>query len=101
MPLYVLRKEASTNRLVVGGEEELGTREMSVSGINWLAEPPSTPLQVEIKIRYTARPAWGTVTPLEGGEAHVLFDMPARDVTAGQAAVFYSGDEVLGGGLIV
>ncbi len=102
LPLYVLRKEPEANRLVVGTEMELGRSEMHVEGIHWLGEPPAFPLQAEIKTRYTARPAAGTVTPLaDGKEAQVHFDAPVRDVTAGQAAVFYDGDEVLGGGLIV
>jgi tRNA-specific 2-thiouridylase len=102
LPLYVLRKEGPANRLVVGREDELGRGEMRVEGINWLVDAPTVPLHVEIKIRYTARLAWGTVTPLDGGrQASVVFDSPARDVTPGQAGVFYAGDEVLGGGLIV
>jgi tRNA-specific 2-thiouridylase len=101
VPLYVLRKEAASNRLVVGTEAELGRKEMQVEGINWHAQPPAEPLRAEIKIRYTARLAWGTIHPEEGRKARVIFDEPARDVTAGQAAVFYDGDEVLGGGLIV
>jgi tRNA-specific 2-thiouridylase len=100
VPLYVLRKEAASNRLVVGPEEDLGQREMEVSGINWLGgEAPVRPMKVEVKIRYTARAMPATVVP-SGGDAHIVFDSPARDITAGQAAVFYEGEEVLGGGLI-
>jgi len=101
VPLYVLRKEAGSNNLVVGPEAELGRREMHVQDVNWLGGLPAGPVQAEIKVRYTARPAAGTVTPTPAGGAQVRFDAPVRDITAGQAAVFYSGDEVLGGGLIV
>lgn len=102
LPLYVLGKDTVGNRLLVGREEELGRGEMKVTGINWLCEAPVTPRHLEIKTRYTARLVPGMVTPLNGGqEAQVHFDLPVRDITAGQAAVFYEGDEVLGGGLIV
>ncbi len=101
LPLYVLGKDPAANRLIVGREEELGRGSTRVEGIHWLWEAPASALRVEIKTRYTARPVPGTVTPLMGGqEAQVVFDAPVRDVTAGQAAVFYDGDEVLGGGLI-
>ena len=54
-----------------------------------------------VKIRYTARAVPAEVTPESGGQAKVRFEAPARDVTSGQAAVFYVGEEVLGGGIIV
>jgi tRNA-uridine 2-sulfurtransferase len=50
-----------------------------------------------VKIRYTAREAWALVTPLDGRQVKVQFEAPQRDITAGQAAVFYQGD-LIGGG---
>jgi tRNA-specific 2-thiouridylase len=102
VPLYVLGKNAATNALIVGMEDELGTRELIAKGVNWLSgQPPRAPFRAEVKIRYTARPVWAEVTPLDGRQARVRFDAPARDVTPGQAAVFYVEDEVVGGGIIV
>ncbi len=101
VPLYVLGKDAGTNTVIVGTQDELGTRELTAKDVNWIrGEVPTEPFRAEVKIRYTARPAWAWVTPLNGDQARVQFDAPARDVTAGQAAVFYVEEEVLGGGII-
>ena len=103
IPLYVLGKDASGNRLIVGPAEELGTSELRAININWTCgQIPTEPFRAEIKTRYTAKPAPGVVTPLENGrQATVRFESPQRDLTPGQAAVFYDGDQVLGGGLII
>jgi tRNA-specific 2-thiouridylase len=53
-----------------------------------------------VKIRYTAKEVPATVTPMEGNQATVKFDAPVRDATKGQAAVFYVGEKMLGGGII-
>ena len=103
VPLYVLDKDAATNTLIVGIADDLGTDELLAKEVNWMSgEAPHEPFRAEVKIRYTAREAWAQVTPLEGGaQVKVRFDAPQRDVTAGQAAVFYDGDLLLGGGIIV
>jgi tRNA-specific 2-thiouridylase len=101
IPLYVLGKNAVTNTLVVGTQEELGSSELTARDVNWLSgEAPADPFRAEVKIRYTAKEAWATVTPLNDGRAQVRFDAPQRDITAGQAAVFFQGDVMLGGGII-
>lgn len=101
VPLYVLAKDASANTLVVGEEAELGSAGLTCQDVNWIAgEPPTEPLRLQVKTRYTAREAWARVTPLEGNRVDVRFEEPQRDLTPGQAAVFYDGDVVLGGGLI-
>ena len=103
VPLYVLGKNAQTNALIVGTQEELGARELTARDVNWLSgNVPDGPFRAEVKIRYTAREAAETVTPIHnGGQAQVQFDAPQRDITAGQAAVFYQGDVMIGGGIIV
>jgi len=103
VPLYVLGKNAGTNTLVVGEADELGTHELTATDVNWMSgEAPCGPFRAEVKIRYTAREAWALISPLEGGrQAGVRFDAPQRDVTPGQAAVFYEGDLLIGGGIIV
>lgn len=103
VPLYVLGKDAATNTLVVGEAAKLGRDELVAEDINWMAgETPRKPFRAEVKIRYTAREAWAQVTPLAGGRrVSIRFDAPQRDVTPGQAAVFYDGEVLLGGGIIV
>jgi tRNA-specific 2-thiouridylase len=101
VPLYVLTKDAGKNILVVGTEDELGSSTLTAEDINWIAgEPPTSSFHAEVKTRYTARVAPAVVTPLGGGRAAVRFESPQRDITPGQAAVFYDGDVILGGGII-
>jgi tRNA-uridine 2-sulfurtransferase len=101
VPLYVLGKDVAANTLIVGRLEELGGTELMAVEVNWISgEPPARPLQVDVKIRYTAKTARGAVTALDGKQAHVRFEEPQRDITPGQAAVFYAGDILLGGGTI-
>ena len=102
VPLYVLGKNAITNTLVVGTQEELGLSELTARDVNWVSGgAPDEPFRAEVKIRYTAREAPAWVTPLNGGQVQVRFDAPQRDITAGQAAVFFQGDLMLGGGIII
>jgi len=100
-PLYVIRKDTETNRLIVGPRSELGTDEFGVRDINWLdGSAPDSPLQAEIKIRYKSRPASATISPLGPTDASVQLDTPLPDVTPGQGAVLYSGKRVIASGII-
>jgi len=100
-PLYVVAVDAARNRVVVGREGDLMQREAEVRDVNWVScEAPSEPLEAEVKVRYRARPARGSVTPLGPGRARIAFEEPQRAVAPGQSAVFYRGDEVLGGGIL-
>lgn len=101
LPLYVLARDAATNTLVVGRQEELGSTALTAADVHWIAgEAPSGPFRAEVKTRYTAKEVPAEVTPGEGDRAEVRFDAPVRDITPGQAAVFYQGDLLLGGGTI-
>lgn len=101
-PLFVLAKHARTNKLVVGVGSELGQNELTVENIHWISGvAPEDVFRAEVKIRYSAREAWAEVRSHEGGRVHVRFDQPQRDITPGQAAVFFDGEVVLGGGLII
>ena len=102
-PLYVLGKDALSNTLIVGEADELGTDELIAEDVNWMSgNMPHEAFRAEVKIRYTAREVGALVTLLAGGrQAKVLFDAPQRDITPGQAAVFYDGDVLVGGGIIV
>jgi tRNA-specific 2-thiouridylase len=102
IPLYVITKNATSNTLVVGALDELGSSELTARDVNWISgEVPSEPFRAEVKIRYTAKEAGALVIPLNGGQVRVQFDAPQRDITAGQAAVFYVEEEMIGGGIIL
>ncbi|MBR4769918.1 MAG: tRNA 2-thiouridine(34) synthase MnmA [Clostridia bacterium] len=100
-PLYVKRILVAENKVLLGRDEDLYGTSCDVSDVNWIAgETPSAPVRCAVKIRYRQTEQPATVTPLDGGRAHVEFDRPQRAITPGQSAVFYDGDEVLGGGEI-
>ena len=101
-PLYVLQIDPASHRVTVGADAELATRSLRARRLNWIAIPALTgPMRVRAKIRHRHEPAWATLEPAgSGGEAVATFDEPQRAVTPGQAAVFYDGDEVVGGGWI-
>jgi tRNA-specific 2-thiouridylase len=103
VPLFVISKDTMTNTLVVGNAEELGTIELIATNVNWMSNVPLTsPFQAQVKCRYTAREAPAEVIPQDGGEkVRIIFETKQRDITPGQAAVFYNGDVVLGGGIII
>lgn len=101
VPLYVITKHATRNTLIVGTHDELGSRELTARDVNWLSgEVPNEPFRAEVKIRYTAKEAEAWVKAVGADGAQVTFDAPQRDITAGQAAVFFQGDLMLGGGII-
>lgn len=102
LPLYVVRVEPETNRVVVGDAEELLTAEFAAAGVNWISfDAPSETVRADVRVRYRHAESPATITPLPDGRARVRFDEPQRAVTPGQATVFYRGDEVVGGGWIV
>lgn len=100
-PLYVLRKNAENNTVVLGPEEHLYSAHLTIENTNWIAFADLTqPIRCTARTRYSQTEAAATVSPLPDGRAEVAFDTPQRAVTAGQSAVFYDGDTVLGGGVI-
>ena len=99
---FVLRIEPSSGRVVVGPREALGCRTLRVSDLRWTAgpRPDAWPLRCAVQIRHhaAAAPAWVTAPDARG--CAVELDEPAMGVAPGQAAVFYDGDRVVGGGWI-
>ncbi|HET6170521.1 MAG TPA: tRNA 2-thiouridine(34) synthase MnmA [Terracidiphilus sp.] len=104
-PLYVLQIDPASHRVTVGADDELATRNLRANRLNWISIPALTgPMRVKIKIRHRHEPAWATLAPAGGSgqdEVVAIFDEPQRAVTPGQSAVFYDGDEVVGGGWIL
>jgi len=101
-PLYVIATSTADRRVVVGRNDDLLRARLSAKDVNWISIPPITaPVRAEVKIRNKHAAAPATISPTEdANRVEVHFDEPQRAVTPGQAAVFYSGDLVLGGGWI-
>ena len=99
--VYVLRKNAQDNTILLGDNEDLFTSVLTADQVNWISgETPASPLRVTAKTRYSQTEAAATVHPLPDGRIRVEFDVPQRAITAGQAVVLYDGEQVLGGGTI-
>ena len=100
-PKYVVRKNAANNTVVLGEENELYRIEMTVRDVNLISVPRLTgPVEVSVKTRYSRRDSPAILYPREDGHIAVRFHVPERAIAPGQAAVFYDGDIVLGGGTI-
>ena len=101
-PMYVVKIEPAGQRVVVGEGQALLRRQFLAGGVNWIAvEDFREPMRVEVKIRHQFKPAGAEVRPTSDRQrVEVEFDEPQRAVTPGQAAVFYDGDLVVGGGWI-
>jgi tRNA-specific 2-thiouridylase len=100
-PLYVIETDPKTQRVVVGRNDDLLRSSLIAAHLNWLSMAPiEDDIRAEVKIRNKHVAAPATLRPLPGSRVEVVFDQPQRAVTPGQAAVFYDGDLVLGGGWI-
>jgi len=101
VPLYVIDIVPEANEVVVGPLEELLTREFVVDQVNWISIAELRhPIEVGMKIRYNMTDRPGIVSPAEDGAVLASFHEPQRAITPGQAAVFYDGEVVVGGGTI-
>jgi tRNA-uridine 2-sulfurtransferase len=98
--LYVIRLEAETNRLVIGPQPQLFKKKLTAYDLNWVSgKPPQNGQEVNVKVRYRSPEVKATLQ-LENSKAEVCFAEPQKALAPGQAAVFYVGDEVAGGGTI-
>lgn len=100
-PLYVIGLDTVMNRVIVGTRAELLQPECSVQRVNWVSiAAPDVPIKAEVQIRYRAQPVPATIMPLANARARIVFDAPQHSITPGQAAVWYDGEMLLGGGII-
>ncbi len=101
-PFYVIRKDISANTLIVGTLTELGRMSLVARSAKWIGgDPPAAEFRGDVRIRYKAKEAPGWIHIEEGQTFRVDFDEPLRDITPGQGAVVYNGEECLGGGIIL
>jgi tRNA-uridine 2-sulfurtransferase len=100
-PLYVISIDAVNNRVVVGDRTKATKAECTVNRVNWVSiAEPSSPIRAEVQVRYRTKPVPVTVIPWENSRVQIVFDEPQFSITPGQAAVWYDGEKVLGGGII-
>lgn len=101
VPLYVTAIDPSANTVMLGESGELFSDTCRVRDVNWIAgTPPASAIRCGVKARYRQPEQPAEVEPLPDGGAVIRFDTPQRALTPGQSAVFYDGDEVIGGGKI-
>ena len=97
----MLAKNEADNTVVLGDNDKLFRRELTAGRVNWIAgQAPDAPFRCTAKTRYSQAEAPALAEPLPDGRLHLTFDEPQRAITAGQAAVLYDGETVLGGGTI-
>jgi tRNA-specific 2-thiouridylase len=99
-PYYVVGIDHRRNCLRVGARKDLLRRDCRVSHINWIAPTPEQAISVMTRIRYRHRAVSSVLIPNGTEQAEIRFNAPESAVTPGQGAVFYQGDEVIGGGWI-
>ena len=99
-PQYVVAIDALKRRVRIGPKESLYADRARVTDVRWLGESPGSQLRCGVQIRYRRVPQMATLRRVDDRSVEVLFDAPELAVTPGQAAVFYDGDRVLGGGFI-
>lgn len=100
-PVFVTDINPLTNEIVVGSEEDIFKTDLVCKDVNFIAfDNLDKPLELKAKIRYSAKPAEATISPLENGKVKVSFKEKQRAITKGQSVVFYLDDLVVGGGVI-
>jgi tRNA-specific 2-thiouridylase len=99
-PYYVVRLDPARNCLVVGDKSDLMAKRCEVTQVNWIVAPPRLPIEAQVQVRYRHKAAPATIIPEADHSARVIFETPEAAVTPGQGAVFFQGEEVLGGGWI-
>jgi tRNA-specific 2-thiouridylase len=99
-PVYVLEVRAADREVVVGPKTSLERTTLTAADVNWIEAEPAGPIRAAVQIRHRHPAAVATVRSLGDSRAEIVFDAPQIAITPGQAAVFYDGDYVVGGGWI-
>jgi tRNA-specific 2-thiouridylase len=100
-PLYVIGLDVGRNQVIVGDRTAVEDRGCLVQRVNWVSiAAPTAPIHAQVQIRYRSPAIGATILPMENAQVKVVFDEPQFGVTPGQAAVWYEGDRLLGGGVI-
>ena len=101
-PAFVIDKNADTNTVTIGDEEHLFKKEVLVKNCNFIPfDELDEKISVSAKLRYRHNPSKAIIEPMEDRKVRIIFDEPQRAPSAGQAAVFYKDDLVIGGGTII
>jgi tRNA-specific 2-thiouridylase len=95
-PYFVVKKDLKKNIIYVGQEKDLLCQKTKVIDISWINKPKSFPILLDVKIRYRTKSQKAKIDK----NGNLIFNKPQRAITQGQSAVFYCGNEVLGGGII-
>ena len=99
--LYVKQLDVKNNRVILADNKDLFEKELIIRDFHWITgDVPAEPMRCSAKIRYRHKEQLATLEVLSDGKAKITFDEPQRAITAGQSAVLYDGDIVLGGGII-
>ena len=100
-PMFVTDINPITNEVVLGSEEDIFKTELIAGDMNFIPfDKLQQPMEVEAKIRYSAKPSSAVIYPIENGKVKVVFRQKQRAITKGQSVVFYDGDLLIGGGVI-
>ncbi len=101
-PYYVIKKDIQNNNLIVGNNEQRCSKELYANQVNWISgKHPKNCFNAEVMVRYRSNAKPCTVQSIEPNRVYVSFDEPIKDITPGQAAVFYDNEVCLGGGIIL
>ncbi len=99
-PYYVVAMDPKQNRLIVGFKKDLIAWECKIKDINWITRKPNAAINVFTRVRYRHKAAPSKLIPIDKNTAIIRFEKPQSAIAPGQCAVFYEGNEVLGGGWI-
>ena len=100
-PLYVIGIDRGKNAIIVGGENEVYSDTFKVDSVHWIIPHPMiSSMNAQVKIRYNHPASEAILSPKREDEMEVRFKSPQKAIAPGQAAVFYDGETVMGGGWI-
>ena len=99
-PLYVVKLDVENHKVIVSRNEELFSSSLTAENVHWIYKPKIFPAKLQAKVRYGTK-IFDCVVEEEKNFVRVNFSEPVRAITAGQSVVFYDGDELLGGGVII